>query len=465
LPTRVAGFLVCSIGAKKMQCRFWIRGPLLAAVLASSVVAWAFPPEGKYREELKNPFRGQNFSLVKTLHLRIGGKAEMYFEYKGDPPVLDLWMVDEFGALMEGVRDYRKLKHSGTWKPSGNRILVELTKLEGGGREGSRHSAIEFELFGDELQARKQDKGDYGDRLMRLQLLERYDSAPIPGPGPTPIPVPPGESFDPSKRKGNYAWAEDVAGLEGPSVLVRRLKLNGDKSAELVSEYLGAKPRLEAGSSGQYGSLFAEVVARRKISHKGAWKEIDGKVVVDLDRIGSGEFAQNVHSRFVLGIQGKDLTVSEQDGGDYGSRGSPFRRDWSPSAPSLPQIPGPPGGPIGPTPNIRQPKVLEMDVQTAGNGTASHQGNPAVELSQARFTFAKNGRFEIRVKGSQEAVFKGVYELKGDDRLVLEVSEAFGRSASGAGTLDLGRGGAPRKLMLRGFAGDRRYTIAFESAR
>ncbi len=431
----------------------------------SAGAALAFPPEGKYREEVRNPFRGQNVNLTKTLHLRLGGKAELYFEYKGDKPVLDLWITDEFGGLMEVVRDYRKLKHTGTWRPNGNRILVELTRIEAGDQQANLHSAIEFELFGDELQAKKQDKGDYGDRPMRFRLLERYDTAPPPGPNPGPGPVPlpapgPGESFDPGKRKGNYAWAEEVAGANGPSLLVRRLKLNGDKSAELISEYLGDKPRLEQGSTSTFGALFAEVVARRKISHKGTWREVDGRVRVDLDRIGSGDFAQNVHSAFILDIQGKDLAVREQDGGDYGSRGSPFRRDFNPSAPSLPSIPGKPLPETSPRP----PNTMELDVEASGGGAVAFQGSKAMEVAKLRVVLGKNSRFEIRAKGSEEAVFKGAYELKNDGRILLEVAEAFGRPASGAGTLDLARGGKVRKLVLRGFAGDRRYTATFDAA-
>lgn len=437
-----------------------LRGIGWLAALGLAAAAMAFPPEGKYREEIRNPLRGQNFSLVKTLHLRIGGQAELYFEYRGDKPVIDYSVVNAFGGLMEAVRDYRKLKHTGSWRMANGRILVELTRIESDGRQTNLLSNIDFELFGDELQARNQDRGDYGNQMMRLKLLERYDSEPTPSPSPIPAPIPGGGSdFDPGRRKGSYAWAEEVPAKDGASLLVRRLKLNGDRSAELVSEYLGDKPQLDGKMTGQFGALFAEVVSRRKISHRGAWREVDGKVRVELDRIGSGDFAQNVRSVFVLEPKGGDLAVREQDEGDYGTRGGSYRKDWSPSAPSKP---GTPNLPDRPAPTPRPAKTTELDREGPGAGSLSHQGTSARKLDTLRLVLMKDGRYEIRVRGEGEAVFRGRYEMRGPRQFTLDCSDALGSGAAGAGTLELRENGTVRSLTLRGSAGNRRFTLTFQ---
>lgn len=416
-----------------------IRTVFAGLLLAASALSFAWPPEGKYRQEVRNPMRGESYSLIRTLDLNTDGKAKLTTEYKGDRPSVDLLVRDDYGNIMERVSEHRIVYHSGTWRLNGNRIVVELTRLKAGGDERNVHSAFEFDLNGEELLAKSQDTGDYGDRPMRLRLTEKFRSSGEP---------------DPKRLRGTYGWGEDVKAEDGESLYFRRLRLNDDGSAELVSEYSGARPRMDRQYLDAFGALFAEVVSNRKITHRGKWRESDGKIFVELDKLGGGAFAQNIRSAFRLDPRGDELLVLDTDRTDYGSREFRLKRDWTPR-----RIGDRDDGP----PRLEPRKTTELDQDVNGGGFLNREGSRARELRQARLILRKNGDFELRVRGDGEYVLRGVYNLKSDTTVELEVREADGHRGLVTGTATFSKDRQLRKISIRGDLQGQRMSLTFDA--
>jgi hypothetical protein len=411
-----------------------------AALCALFSLGWAWP-SGKYREEVRNPFPRSDTSLIRTLNLYRDGKAELYSEYRGDRPEVNSAVRAVLGGLMNEVQDHRKIRHEGQWRRSGGRIVVELDRLDAGGDERRVASTIEFEDTRQDLRAVRQDESDYGSRRMRLDPLEDWGSEDQ------------GDDFDTGASKGTYGWGEEVKAEDGRSFYSRRLKLNGDRSAELISEYQGSRPRVDQGVLDQYGVLFSQVAANKKISHKGQWREDRNGIRVELDRVGGGLFAERVSSTFLFERNGDTLTPREFDRTDYGSRSVRLRKDWSSDFDDRPRPPD------RPTP-LPGGEGTELDTAVDGGGMLSYEGTRARELGRARLTLRKDGRFEIRVSGQGSEVFAGRYDLDRNNRVNLEVRDAFGRSATGRGHATL-RKGDLGTIELRGEAGGRRFTLNF----
>lgn len=417
-----------------------LRFVLGVALCSAFSLAWAWP-SGKYREEIRNPFPRSDSSLVRTLNLYRDGKAELYSEYRGDRPEVNPAVRAVLGGLMNEVQDHRKIRHEGRWRRSGGRIVVELDRLDAGGDERRVSSTIEFEDTRQDLRAVRQDESDYGNRKMRLDPVEDWGGEDQ------------GDDIDTGASKGTYGWGEEVKAEDGRSYYIRRLKLNGDRSAELISEYKGSRPRVDQGVLDQYGVLFSQVAANRKISHKGQWREDRNGIRVELDRVGGGLFAERVSSTFLFDLNGDTLAPKETDRTDYGSRSVKLRKDWSSDfddRPRPPELPSPPSKGGG----------TELDTAVDGGGMLSYEGTRARELGRARLILRNDGRFEIRVSGQANEVFSGRYDLDRNNRVDLEVRDAFGRSATGRGHATLRRGDLGT-IELRGTAGGRRFTLNF----
>lgn len=416
-----------------------IRTVFAGMLLAASALSFAWPPEGRYRQEIRNPMRGESYSLIRTLDLNTDGRAKLTTEYKGDRPSVDLLVRDDYGNIMERVSDHRIVYHSGTWRTNGDRIEVELTRLKVAGEERNVHSAFEFDLDRDELIAKRQDTGDYGDRMMRLRLSEKFRSDGEP---------------DTKRLRGTYGWGEDIKADGGESIYMRHLKLNENGSAELVSEYSGERPRLDRQYLDSFGALFAEVVSNRKITHRGKWRESDGKIFVELDKVGGGAFAQNIRSAFRLDPRGDELLVLDTDRTDYGSREFRLKRDWTPRR-------------IGVRGDAYQGLVsrntTEFDQVASGGGFLNREGSKARELRQARLILRKNGDFELRVRGDGEYVFRGVYNIKSDTVVELEVREADGHRGLITGTVTTSKDSRLRKISIRGDLQGQRMTLTFDA--
>jgi len=417
-----------------------IRTVFAGLLLTASALTLASPPEGRYRQEVRNPMRGESYSLIRTLDLNTDGKAKLTTEYKGDRPSVDLLVRDDYGNIMERVSDHRIVYHSGNWRRNGNRIAVELTRLKAGDDERNVHSAFEFELNGDELIAKSQDTGDYGDRMMRLRLSERFRSEGEP---------------DLRRLRGTYGWGEDLKSEDGESIYVRRLRLNEDGSAELVSEYTGARPRMDRQYLDAFGSLFAEVVSNRKITHRGKWRESDGKILLELDKVGGGDFAQNIRSAFRLDPRGDELLVLDTDRTDYGSRDFRLKRDWSPRRIG--------GSSVSSLPPIDNRRTTELELEADGGGFLNREGAPARQLRQARLILRKDGNFELRVRGEGEYVFRGLYDKKSETSVQLEIREADGHRGLVVGTVTLSKDRQMRKISVRGDLQGQRMSLTFDA--
>ena len=418
-----------------MNTRTVFAGMLLAA----SALGFGWPPEGRYRQEVRNPMRGESYSLIRTLDLNTDGKAKLTTEYKGDRPSVDLLVRDDYGNIMELVSENRIVYHSGNWRLNGNRIVVELTRLKAGGDERNVHSAMEFDLNGEELLAKSQDTGDYGDRMLRLRLSEKFRSSGEP---------------DPKRLRGIYGWGEEVKAEGGESLYYRRLRLNDDGSAELTSEYSGARPRMDRQYLDAFGALFAEVVSNRKITHRGKWRESDGKVFVELDKVGGGAFAQNIRSAFRFDPRGDELLVLDTDRTDYGSREFRLKRDWAPK-----RIEERGDNYQG----LLSRKTTELDQDVNGGGFLTREGSRARELRQARLILRKNGDFELRVRGDGEYVFRGVYNMQSNTSVQLEVREADGHRGLITGTATFSKDRQLRKISIRGDLQGQRMSLTFDA--
>ena len=91
----------------------------------------------------------------------------------------------------------------------------------------------------------------------------------------------------------------------------------------------------------------------------------------------------------------------------------------------------------------------------------SHEGSKARSLDQMRLILSQNGKFELRVQGQASEVIRGNYDVKRDNSISLDVTDAFGGSARGAGEAQLDRNGNIGKVTLRGDARGRRFTLTF----
>jgi hypothetical protein len=391
----------------------------------------AYLPEGTYRQEIRSPFR-QDYTLVRTLHLNRDGSADLYTEYRGDRPSVDRQTREDYGDLMTEVRDHRRIHHRGTWRGDLRRVTVELTRLTAGGAVSTVHSAIEFDLSGDTLSARRQDTREYGSRLMRLRLENAFGDWDEPGYGRT---------------RGTYGWSATLRSNGNVTRLTRRLRLYDNRSAELVSEYSGDRPRITRELQSEYGALLAEVASSRRITHSGRWSSDGRRIRVELERIGGGLFGQTVRSSFLLEDRGDELIVLEQDRGDYGSRIMRFRRDEFTSG-----DPWPGGG---------TPVTTEVDETTTGRGTVSREGYRPQEVDWARVILRRDGRFEIRLRGREELAFRGTYDV-GRLFISLYANEAWGQSAGLAGRVSIRDNGEIGVIELRGEVRGDRVTVTFE---
>jgi hypothetical protein len=413
--------------------------PLLILVVLPLAAIGA--PAGKYRQEIRNPFRGSDYTLVRTLNLFADGRAELYTEYRGDRPDVDGAVRDALGDLMRNLRDVKKIKHAGNWHVSRNRVQVELSRLDAGDDDRNVASDFEFERIDDELIARRQDSTDYGDRSLRLRMIQDW------GRGPEE------DDFDVKRHRGKYGWGTELKGEDGESFYIRRLELNTDRSAYLISEYSGKRPRLNKETTDDFGILFAEVVANKKITHRGKWAEENGRIRVDLTRVGGGDFAQNVSSSFVFDPRGDELILVEGDRSDYGSVSFRMRKDWSPGR--LGDFPD------EPKPSFGHRTYTELDISADGGGMLSHEGTKAREFDRARLILRKDGRFELRLQGDGSETFRGHYDLDRNNNVTLDAREAFGGSAAGSGEVNLNGRGGIGKIILRGDARGRRFTLNF----
>lgn len=418
-----------------------IKTVLATLMLAVSAVSFAYQAEGRYRQEIRNPIRGENYTLIRTLDLNADGTARLTTEYRGDRPTVDLLVRDDYGSIMERVSSSRIVYHSGTWRQNGNRVSLNLDRMMWSRDTRNIRSTFEFDRNRDELIALRQDTGNYGDRMMRLRLSERFR---------------PGNEPDPRRIRGTYGWGEDVKAQEGDSIYFRQLRLNEDGSAELTSEYAGARPRTDRSLLDLYGSLFAQVVANRRITHRGKWRESDGRIYVDLDRLSSGSFPQNIRSSFRLDPRGNELIVLESDRQDYGSRDFRLRRDWTPRSVS---------GPIsGARPPVFQSNnTIEYDKSANGGGFLNREGAVARELHQARLILRKNGDFELRVRGQSEWIIRGKYDMENDTTIKLEGYEAEGLRGFLSGQATLNRSKELRKISLRGEIRGGRTSVTFDA--
>lgn len=413
---------------------------LATLMLAVSALSFAYQAEGRYRQEIRNPSRGQSYTLIRTLDLNTDGTAKLTTEYRGDRPRVDLLVRDDYGSIMERVSSSRVVYHSGNWRQSGNRVSLNLDRMMWSRDVRNVRSSFEFDLNRDDLVAVRQDTGNYGDRLMRLRISERFR---------------PGNDSDSRRIRGTYGWGEEVKSQEGESIYFRQLRLNEDGSAEMMSEYVGGRPRMERSLLDTYGSLFAQVVANRRITHRGKWRESDGRVYVDLDRLSAGSFPQNVRSSFRLDPRGNELLVLDSDRQDYGSRNVRFRRDWNPR-----RITGPSTGPRPPV--FESINTIEYDQVSNGGGFLSREGTVARELRQARLILRKNGDFELRVRGQGEWIIRGRYEMTNANTVQLEAYEAEGIRGILTGQATLSEDKELRKINLRGEIRGGRTTLTFD---
>jgi hypothetical protein len=430
----------------------------LAATAATGALAF---PEGKYREETRSPFRGDDSRLVRTLNLHPGGEAELYSEYRGDRPTVDYLILGESGELMREVREHRKIRHFGTWRLEGRRVHVRLDRLEVNDDRRSLGSDFEFEWDGDELVSRRQDTRDYGRRTMRLRQIERwrdYDARDDRYDRYDPRNDrydPRSDRYDPRYDRydtGSYTWSEEIKADRGPAFLVRRLSLRSDGSAELVTELTGSRPRLSRREVEEHGLLFAEAMANERIVHEGNWRaESGGRLRVDLSRVRGATLSQGVQSRFVFEPRDRELIAVEWDRADYGDKRPRFSRYG-----------GRPEDPF--RDRYTRPSVsgrTDLSLEADGGGSWSFEGRRAEEPTWVQLILNRDGRFELRTNARGTGSIRGEYRYRDDERIELEAFEADGSSARGTGMAILDERGRLRRIEMRGDARGRRFTLNF----
>ena len=79
----------------------------------------------------------------------------------------------------------------------------------------------------------------------------------------------------------------------------------------------------------------------------------------------------------------------------------------------------------------------DLTVSTNGTGSVERAGVDDRGVSKANLILEANGSFTIGLIGNSDYRFKGIWQQAGRDSMQLKVTSAFGKDASGTGTLDL----------------------------
>ncbi len=217
-----------------------------------------------------------------TINLRRGGTAE----------------IQVFGA--------RTYTFTGQW--SGNRFAgVELQIDNANGRPGDNgRGRITFRRNGDLERFNVSGSG------IRATYSLTFDATPG-GNNPTPEVV------------GVYRSSVQVREGREDYNLVRILRVNEDKSVELVSRFKGTEPQVNRISMRRHGDLLQEIHDRKTIKHLGTWNLVGRRLEIYLTTLDGGK----EESRMSFDLRAGNLDTIYWDKQTYGSEGFKFVRNDS----------------------------------------------------------------------------------------------------------------------------------------
>ncbi len=110
------------------------------------------------------------------------------------------------------------------------------------------------------------------------------------------------------------------------------------------------------------------------------------------------------------------------------------------------------------------PSALALDELSAtaeGSGGVVRSGEALARVNQAQLSLKVDGEFIISFEGEGKFQFRGRWSQASDDRISLELTQAFGASASGQGVLML-QGGRAARVGLSGSNGA--FSASFSAA-
>lgn len=366
-----------------------VRLPLsnLIAVVALSLLAAGasaqsatFRSESRYTDE-----EGRTTTIVRSLRLESGGRAELTTSYRNDKPTLTRNLVRRHGELMAEVIRQGSVRHIGGWSREGDRLRIDLDRLESGRDSFRQNASFQYRISGRNLRVESQDVDWYGISDVNFDRQSGNIDDLV---------------YSPSEAAGEYHWRYRVRWEGGSYTLSRVLRLERGGRAELVSELSGGSTLNTSAERDRLGRLMERMRNQNRLRHTGEWRLGEEGVVVNLRSIDSGS---NTDARMVFELTPSGLRqrTTASAYGDIrmimgrGSSGVVDGGTWE-----VPSVTRPPGGELPRPGDSSRPETYAGTYQTTsevrGRGTLIR----TLELNQ-------NGTVTLRseFRGSTEAPF------------------------------------------------------------
>lgn len=259
----------------------WVA--LFASTILAALSAGAAGQSATFRSESRYiDDEGRTTTIVRSLRLESGGRAELTTSCRDDKPVLTRNLVWRHGELMAEMTRYGSIRHLGGWSREGDRLPVDLDRLETGSGSVRQNAAFRFRVSGRDLRVERQDQEWYGTADIGFSRLSGNIDDLI---------------HSPSVLVGEYHWRYRVRWDGGGYTLTRVLRLERGGRAELVSEISGSAPASTASERDRLGRLMDRLRDNRRVRHTGEWRLGEEGVVVSLRSVEPGS---NVDARMVF---------------------------------------------------------------------------------------------------------------------------------------------------------------------
>ncbi|HXG67673.1 MAG TPA: hypothetical protein VNO70_21405 [Blastocatellia bacterium] len=250
--------------------------------------------------------------------------------------------------------------------------------------------------------------------------------------------TPPGRVDD--RHVGIYRSA--VTDYRDDYMVVRRLRLKEDGTAELVSRIRGREPRITRNDERRHGSLLSRVVSARRITHAGTWRSNRNRIEVQLDRING----DRVESRLVFEARGDELAAVSWDRNLYGDLGFQFMRTRQ-----------------------ETDEDTAADIYLSGNGYGSYEIGRGLRSDINRVSVYSRPNDDVDIilaldRGLTRR-FTGRVTENTSRSITIRLTSSGQDNASGTITIEPGPNNTIRRLSGDGLVDRRRFSVNFASER
>ncbi|MFQ3668569.1 MAG: hypothetical protein SNJ74_01965 [Fimbriimonadaceae bacterium] len=249
----------------------------MAALALSLLAAGASAQSATFRSESRyTDDEGRTTTIVRSLRLESGGRAELTTSYRNEKPILTRNLVRRYGEVVAEVVRQGSVRHLGGWSREGDRLRLDLDRLESGRESFRLRSAFQYRIGGRSLRVERQDTIGYGISELNFERQSGNIDDLV---------------YSPSEAAGEYHWRYRVRWDTGGYLLTRVLRLERGGRAEMVSELSGGGPLETGAERDRLGRLMERFRRESRLRHVGEWRLGEEGVVVNLRSLDSGSGA------------------------------------------------------------------------------------------------------------------------------------------------------------------------------